>query len=86
MNMKNRIGKFSVDRSLIETSPEVLMKLMSHCIVVRCELMYDNVFEYVAISPEFDVVPVGQFAPHYHVIVSEPGGILSFKRDTPPVG
>lgn len=82
---KRRVGKFSIDREYIYDMPEIVRAIMGRCIIVRCELMFDkNAFEYVAISPDFDLLPKGEIAPTYNVLVTfdavsaEP--IVMFKR------
>lgn len=42
------------------------MKVMAECLVIRCELRYETMtFEYVAISPHFEIVPEWSMPPKY---------------------
>lgn len=57
--------------------PEVVALVMAECVIVRCELRYDCMsFEYVAVSPHFEVCSDFE-APNYEaclVKVTEGGG------------
>ena len=71
-----RIGRFSIDRALIESHPEVVRELMSRVIVVRCELHYaEDRFEYVALSPHFAESRIGDLIQGYDVIIHDHDGI-----------
>ncbi len=79
--MNRRIGRFAMSRQLVERDEEIARAVMGRCVVVRCEMMYmDNTLEYVAISPDFDVVPEGTVVPEYEVRISEGGSRIEFKR------
>jgi len=70
--MRNRIGRFVMSRHLVEEEPEQAMKIMSRCVVVRCELMFaSDCFEYLAMSPDFDEVLPGFLATEYVVRLSK---------------
>lgn len=62
------MGSFSLSRSLIETREEAVRELMRGCIVVRCELNYaSDVFEYIAISPDFNEIETGMIPTPYQI-------------------
>lgn len=67
MNLKNRVGRFEINAELINSAPELFMAVMGRCIVVRCELIYQNTLAYIALSPEFDEVPQGEIFPVYRI-------------------
>lgn len=67
-DLKDRIGKFRISRELILDRPDIALEIMSKVIVTRCELMFhSDYFEYTAVSPIFDVVPVGFMAHEYSI-------------------
>jgi len=82
-----RIGRFTMSRLLVERDPETARRVMGCCIVVRCEMMYDrDVFEYIALSSDFDECQEGQMMPVYDVIISDDGGCIEFKRSNMKLG
>jgi len=75
-----RLGTFRIARKVIEDNPDAVLEVMRQLIVVRCEMMWDSdALCYVAISESFDVVPHGQIAPAYDVLMHA-GGIVEFVR------
>lgn len=68
----NRIGKFALTRPFLDdVEDEMLFKLFSEVIVLRAEdRMWDNVVEYYAVSPYFEVVEEGCIYPTYQAKVS----------------
>lgn len=66
-SFRHRLGKFNIAQSLLEMDGEqVLLDLFGQMIVVRCELRYElDAFEYIAMSPLFQEVPVGNVIPEY---------------------
>jgi hypothetical protein len=65
--MLQRLGKFRINRELIQKTPIAkLAPIFSRVVVVSCELRYDmDAFEYVALSNDFDEVEPGMVAPMY---------------------
>ena len=58
--IKNRLGKFRIRAESIYDEPETLLGIMGKCVIVRAEQMFErDCFEYIAISPDFDVIPMG---------------------------
>lgn len=83
MSMRNRIGKFRIAKILVDDQSEMVMAIMGRCVVVDCKLHYmSNSFEYWALSPDFDEVPVGAMEPEYSVLVElvDDLPVVSFKR------
>ena len=84
---ERRFGTFSFDAEHVRHSAEGLQKLLTNCIVVRCEHLFDrDCFEYTALHPDFDPVDERCRAPHYDVIFTkhEDGRItFEFKRREP---
>jgi len=61
-----RLGQFSISRDTVESSPWIVQRIMSQCIIIRAELMHiNNVIEYQAISYRFDLVKDGEITPRY---------------------
>ncbi len=82
--MDRRIGRFSISRQLVDHDAETVRAVMGRCIIVRCEMMYEsNSLQYVAVSPEFAEVPLGQIIPGYDVIISDNGARIEFKPTQP---
>lgn len=65
--MKDRkIGRFQLDRTLLEDCPDVFKDVLSRCIVVRCEMMFEfDGFEYTAICEDFQECPKGSAVRNY---------------------
>ena len=61
-----RYGRFFIDRTFIESDPITVRKIMGRCIILRAEEDYvADAFKYLAISPDFDEIAIGQEAPIY---------------------
>lgn len=72
MSLDRRLGKFYVSRPLVDEAPEMVMHVMARCVIVECSVHYiGNRFEYWAISPDFEEVPLGQIIPEYSVLIEE---------------
>ena len=67
--MNRRIGKIKITADLIQDMDITeMLKATSKFVVVRCEHLYvENVFEYTAISPEFDEISPEVQIPYYTV-------------------
>jgi hypothetical protein len=51
-----RLGRFRISERTVNLFPGVVALVMAECVIVRCELRYDCMsFEYVAVSPHFEV-------------------------------
>jgi hypothetical protein len=80
-NEMNRRGVFVVSRELIENHPETVRSIMGRYIILQCETMYQtNTIEYTALSPDFDEVQEGVFAPRYSVDIGGNGDNIEFMR------
>lgn len=81
MITKNRrLGKFRISSEIINSTPWVAAFLMSQCIIVRAEQLWEcGGVEYVAISRHFDEVPTGAIVPEYEWWVGSDGGIKAVK-------
>lgn len=83
MSIRERIGVFFVTKDRIEDSPEKVMAVMGKCIVIDCKYNYArDLFEYTALSKEFDLIKPGQIEPEYSATVEEIDDQVkvSFKR------
>ena len=70
MNKERHIGRFSVDRSLIERYPEEVEAMFEGLIVVRAEMMFDsNCIDYVALGDIFPLSEAFARAPEYRIEV-----------------
>lgn len=78
--MKNtRFGRIKIARKYIEDYLDMVLKVMARCVIVRCEMNYMlDVFDYIAISPDFDEVSEGDKCPSYNVIVEN--GCVRFEK------
>lgn len=79
----HRIGKFRVSTYLIRHEPASALAVLENCIVVRAENSYEtDAIEYVALSADFDPVPLYSLAPSYDAIIS--GGKREWRRSDQP--
>ena len=63
-----RIGNFVIDSYLVEHDPEVVLEIMSQCIIVRCEYKYsEGKFYYTAISNLFEEIPISNIPTDYDI-------------------
>ncbi len=89
--MLRNIGKFSIPRFLIDTSPEEVALALSVMVVLRAEMQYHtDSIEYVAHCPEhFAEVAEGSLTPSYVAIFNkielEDGETRSFVSGWEPV-
>lgn len=76
--IRDRRGKFTIVENLLHNVPDQIAAMLRNVIVVRCEMHYwDSTgarFEYVALSPLFDLIGVGDLTPTY-VCVIQPDGV-----------
>lgn len=81
MIIKNRrLGKFRISAEIINNEPGTVTFLMSQCIIVRAEMMWEcSGIEYVAISRHFDEVPTGNIVPEYEWWFDADGAIKAVK-------
>lgn len=78
IDISRRFGVFLITDILVRQQPKAVMKVMSQCIILRCEYLWDlAAFEYKAISPGFSVVPEGCLIPRYQWIIDENGNVSS---------
>ena len=65
---ERRIGRFHIDRHLIDNQPEDVLRLLRDILIVRAEMRYDrDAIEYVGISENFAPVPEGCITPEYYI-------------------
>ncbi len=65
-NKPKRVGKFTIDFSMIEEEPLTALLALSGMLIVRAEAHYDMaVIEYRAYCEDFDEVEQGQQIPEY---------------------
>lgn len=67
-----RIGRFYISRSLIDSDPTAVQRIMARCIVVRAEILWhrDDI-EYVAISGLFEKNSYHLVAPEYRILLDK---------------
>ncbi len=66
---ENRVGKFWITDDVTRRFPEQAMIVLAKCMVVRAEWMYQaRSIEYIAYSPDFDILPAGLVTPTYQAI------------------
>lgn len=67
----HRVGKFSIPLHEIQRQGLRLLPLFARVVVVDCH--YDfakGTYDYMALSPDFDMVPMGQPSPEYEWIIT----------------
>lgn len=86
-DIHRRLGRFYIDRALIERQPDVAQAIMARCIVIRCELIYErDQFEYTAISSDFAALPGHVTAPRYNVRITMTAGVPKVEFCRPTIG
>lgn len=77
-----RVGKFTINRNMIETHPDLVKKLMGMVIVLRAESdYYTDSIEYFAISDHFRTVEEGCIPLKYEVEVDSELDSIRFKEN-----
>jgi len=71
---RRRLGKFNIPTSLISDKPLDVLKILSTVIILRAEHMFVfDAIDYMGISDNFDIVPVGEEIPWYRATITENG-------------
>lgn len=69
--LSRRKGRFVISMDSLASHPDVVMEVMSQCIVTWAEMRYfDRCFHYEAISPQFDLVEEGGIGKTYVINVT----------------
>ena len=79
-DIKNRIGKFTIQKEFIEAYPEMAIKLLSKILIVRAETMFNGYIDYVGCSMEFEKVTEGQKFNSYTFIIDTNKKETTFKK------
>lgn len=78
--MLNKIGKFYISQDLLRLDYEMVKKVLSKVVVVRCERQFHNhSFEYIAIGNPFDEIQTGEVPPTY-TVTCDIKGEIKFER------
>lgn len=81
---EHRVGRFSIDRYIIEEFPNLVRSIMSEMIILRAEgLFFDDRIEYTAASHIFAPVPKGCAAPHYSLVFNANNGVRATLEGDP---
>ena len=83
MNLERRVGRFNISRTLIRDHPELVFRIMGKCIIVSCQLHWQDYLEYVALSPEFNEIREGEMAPLYNIQANSDGTEITFSLGEP---
>ncbi|MGE7689661.1 hypothetical protein ACQKMI_10635 [Lysinibacillus sp. NPDC097214] len=71
-NINKRFGRFYISSELLFDNYDIVNRILSQVIVVECtHHYYSNQFEYIAISPLFDVVDEGCKYNEYEVLIAD---------------
>lgn len=76
MNESRPIGKFRIPLDIINNDAQTARIILRDCIVVRAEILYEwDAIEYVAMHPDFPLMPPGSELSVYgmDIMVSEIG-------------
>jgi hypothetical protein len=71
-----RRGMFKLAKEFVEREPTLVMTIMSKMIIVRAESMYFGDLEYMAMSPMFDKLKMGDVIPEYIVAIRYEGNSI----------
>jgi|GEM_PF-3170885 len=78
-NLNKRFGRFYISSELFFDNYELVNCILSRVVVVECtHHYYSNQFEYIAISPLFDVVEDGCKYNEYKVLIT--GEKIKFEK------
>ena len=80
-----RLGKFKINRHIIDECPHQVLAIMKNMIIVRAEMhwAFDGI-EYVGIHPAFAAVPHGQMMPEYYPAITTNGDATVRKVEWKP--
>jgi len=79
--MQQRMGRFSLEDSLLTDMPEVGTKVMNGVMVVQCTHNFlTNSFDYLGVSEHFEGVEEGGDIPSYDVSWDEEAGEASWTK------
>lgn len=79
-----RRGRFRIDLALIDSDPEVAVRILAGLLVVRAHVMWEHrSIEYVALGDAFSPVPPGARTPYYAVHLSKTGWPTFGQQDEP---
>lgn len=70
---EKKIGNFKITKELIECASEELFSLFSKIIIVRCEYVYPDLFEYRGYSEMFEPIKKGCLIPEYIFNITKKG-------------
>jgi len=80
IDMKRKIGRFSISDELVKQNPEAVKKVMGQCVIIKAEYIdHLRIYRYEAISDLFEEVPEGCMPPEYLIEVN-PQGKLSANK------
>lgn len=69
-----RRGKFTISDAVFINAPDIVMAVMSHMVVARCEhLPMTGRYEYLAYSDLFEEMDDGSEIPEYDVTIKRDG-------------
>lgn len=78
-NLNKRVGKFYISSEALFDNYDLANCILSRVVVVECtHHFYSNQFEYIAISPLFDVVEGGCKYNEYRVVIT--GDEIKFEK------
>jgi len=79
---ERRIGTFDISTDFVRNEPDVVMAIMSHMVVVRCEcLMISDAFRYDAYSPLFEATEKCMGCPKYNIIITKNDGKIIVRAE-----
>lgn len=68
LELRRRCGKLVVPAKLVAQDPDLMMRVMAECIVVRAEyLAMFDLFEYQVYSPLIPILEEGRMTPEYNI-------------------
>lgn len=83
MNIERRVGRFAISAAMLRNSGvledrEAINAVFDGMVIIRCEhILYTDTLEYIALAPQFDEVPGGEFAPNYRCNFVTLDGVIS---------
>lgn len=83
LQLEKRVGRFSISAEFVRTEPEALLDLLGllRVVVVRCEHVYHcREFQYIGLSPHFDIIDRGAQPPFYSFTFRKEEGVTHLDK------
>jgi hypothetical protein len=78
-----RAGTFTIQTHYIDDEPELVLRVMEGCIVIKAQkIPGKDEIAYVALAEHFEEVPLDELVPEYDIDISDEGQVQWTKKET----